>query len=188
MQIMHEKIDDFIEQIRIGHVEVYNEFSLQHELGLYLRNHIKSQKIQFERNVSFFDLSKSNFIKREIDISIYDSDKSACEAIELKYPRNGQYPEQMFSFCKDIMFLEQLLEAGFKRAHLLIFADDKCFYTGNTSGIYSYFRGQKVLTGTVQKPTGTQNQELIIKGAYTVTWKPIIDSLHYSLIEIQSPV
>ncbi len=28
--------------------------------------------------------------------------------LELKYPRNGQHPEQMFSFCKEIAFVEEL--------------------------------------------------------------------------------
>ena len=28
--------------------------------------------------------------------------------MELEYPVNGQYPEQMYSFIKDIAFMEQL--------------------------------------------------------------------------------
>ena len=35
-------------------VEIYNEFSLQHEMGIYLRSVLSDYKVQFERNVSFF--------------------------------------------------------------------------------------------------------------------------------------
>lgn len=59
---------------------------------------------------------------------------------KLKYPRNGQYPEQMYSFCKDILFIEQLKQAGFARTLLIIFADDPLFYNGYGGGIYDYFR------------------------------------------------
>lgn len=38
-------------------------------------------------------------------------------AIELKYPLNGQYPEQMFSFVKDIKFMEEMKELGFNEAY-----------------------------------------------------------------------
>lgn len=35
-------------------IELYNEFSLQHELGIFLRNELKEYVVQFERNISFF--------------------------------------------------------------------------------------------------------------------------------------
>jgi hypothetical protein len=90
-------------------LDVYNEFSLQHELGVFLRGKLEQRNVQFERNVSFF-FSGSTFVKKEIDIAIFSPDKSILDcAIELKFPRNGQYPEQMFSFCRDILFAEQLL-------------------------------------------------------------------------------
>jgi len=193
-QTMRDVIGGFIEQIKTCQIEIYNEFSLQHELGIYLRG-VRQKKIQFERNVSFFGLSKSDFIKREIDISIFSEDKSYKEAVELKFPRNGQHPEQMFSFCKDIVFLEQLLASGFDKASLLIFADDQLFYSGQTNGIYAFFRGERPdfeakskLTGIVQKPTGNNNQQLEIKGEYTVRWRPAMRYLKYALIDIQTPV
>lgn len=43
-------------------------------------------------------------------------------AIELKYPKNGQYPEQMYSFIKDIKFMQQVKE---KKA----FCENICSYT-----------------------------------------------------------
>jgi len=66
---MKEKFEKFSQLVESGQVEVYNEFSLQHELGLYLRSAIQDAKVQFERNVSFFFDSISSFRKKEIDIS-----------------------------------------------------------------------------------------------------------------------
>ncbi len=186
---MHDYIKQFSEQVKSGEVEVYNEFSLQHELGIFLRRVFKLQgnepiKIQFERNVSFFGLEKENFIKKEMDICIFNTDKTHCEAIELKFPRNGQYPEQMFSFCIDIRLLEQLLKAGFKKASLLIFADKKPFYEGyKDDKLYPYFRKGKPLTGHIQKPTGEKDRELHLEGTYQVEWHPIMGNLKYALIE-----
>ena len=121
-------ITRFVEAVGSGAVEIYNEFSLQHELGVYLRSNLEQCRVQFERNVSHFHLAKSGFEKKEIDIAItYTPSGDPLSAIELKYPRNGQVPESMFSFCKDIAFLEQLVSSGFKSAYFLAVADDRRF-------------------------------------------------------------
>ena len=105
-------IETFWKYIQENNIEIYNEFSLQHELGIYLRNKLPEYKIQFERNVTFFQDKMSNFqtvekyIKHEIDITIFNYELTECYAIELKYPRNGQYLESMYSFIKDIKFME----------------------------------------------------------------------------------
>lgn len=91
-------MNSFMKLILEEKIEVYNEFSLQHELGIFLRNELTNYKIQFERNTKFFNITKT--IKYEMDIVIYN--ESEKYAIELKYPQNGQYPEQMFSCVKDI--------------------------------------------------------------------------------------
>lgn len=44
---------------------------------------------------------------------IFNHDKTEKYAIEIKFPTNGQYPEQMFIFCKDIKFLEELKNNDF---------------------------------------------------------------------------
>ena len=61
-------------------VEIYNEFSLQHEMGIYLRSALPNYKVQFERNVSFFTTDNKT-IKKEIDISIFDQSKKEKYAI-----------------------------------------------------------------------------------------------------------
>ncbi len=174
----------FSGQLGTGEIEIYNEFSLQHELGIYLRNSFKGKRIQFERNVSFFGFSKQQFVKREIDIVLYRKNEALLDAaIELKFPRNGQYPEQMYSFCKDVVFAEQLKYAGFDKAYVIIFAEDRLFYEGRQSGIYGFFRGGRNLTGTVEKPTGDQESELVVKGNYQIKWNNVVGPLKYTLIE-----
>ena len=209
---MQDYIKKFSEQVECD-VDIYNEFSLQHELGIFLRKVFKTQntestKIQFERNISFFGLKKEDdkskeklFEKSEMDICIFkpprdwkgepiNLHKTPSTVIELKFPRNGKYPEEMFSFCEDIRFLEQLLEAGFNKAYLVIFVNDKYFYSGKCVGrngnkIYSYFRigCEKPLTGCIQKPTGKTDKKLQIKGIYQVKWHHIYKDFKYALIE-----
>lgn len=185
VESLAELISPFLESIKNGAIEIYNEFSLQHELGIYLRRMMPQIKIQFERNVGYFFSDKSLFTKREIDITCFaHSGEKPFLAIELKFPRNGQHPEQMFSFCKDIAFAEELVIAGFERAAFIALADDHLFYEGDTRGIYGYFRGGKPLTGQISKPTGKKDSEVKINGTYSISWKPLMGSLKYVIVEV----
>ena len=179
-------VTPFVEQIVAKRVEVYNEFSLQHEFGFFLRTQFPADKVQFERNVDFFKFDKTfSFVKREIDISVFSADPMRRKwAIELKFPRNGQYPEQMFSFCRDIVFVEQLKAAGFSHAGLLIFADDHLFWSGRTDGIYGFFRGRAPLHGAVRKPTGARDVELTIRGSYHVEWANVAERVRFAAVEV----
>jgi len=150
-----------------------------------LRDNLLKLKVQFERNVSFFFQSGKQFTKKEIDISAFSADKRELEyAIELKYPRNGQYPEQMFIFCKDIIYAEELAAAGFHSAGLVIFADDHLYYQGSAKGIYGFFRDRQPLHGRIQKPTGRKDDEVILRGTYLIPWKPIAGSLRFTVVEV----
>ena len=163
-------ISSFMKRIIAGEIEVYNEFSLQHELGIFLRDRLTDYKVQFERNTRYFDISDT--IKHEIDIVVFND--SERYAIELKYPLNGQYPEQMFAFIKDIKFMEELKQAGFSDTYCLTLVQDKKFFSGKKQdGIYSYFRGKKSIHGIITKPTGHKNELIKIKGTYSIEW--IID-------------
>jgi hypothetical protein len=184
MSALSDLVAPFISQVVAGEIEVYNEFSLQHELGLFLRHSLPHLKIRFERNVSYYFPDKAAFVKREIDLTITSPDsKSLFWAIELKFPRNGQHPEQMFSFCKDIVFAEQLKLAGFSSAGLLIFAEDPLFWRGPGGGIYNYFRGHQTLNGLVRKPTGAKDVELKISGMYSLKWENISPSFSYLAVD-----
>lgn len=101
---------------------------MQLELGIFLRTRgeCSGYTIQFERNVSFFSITGTK--KHEIDIVIFNLDKTEKFAIELKFPKNGQYPEQMYSFIKDIVFMEQLKKYGFTETYTLTLVDDPLFY------------------------------------------------------------
>ena len=168
-----------------NNIEIYNEFSLQHEFGIFLRSALPGYAVQFERNVDYFAPSKAGFTKRELDIAVFARDKTELKyAIELKYPRNGQHPEQMFSFCKDIAFAEDLKAAGFTRTALLIFADDPLFYSGNGEGIYGFFRAGRPITGRIDKPTGARDQHVTIRGSYEVSWPVVSGKTRYAHIEV----
>jgi len=183
---MIEIVESFVQGVKREQIEIYNEFSLQHEMGILLRSQFPNHKVQFERNVSFF-FGTGKFIKREIDLAVFSSDKATLSyAIEMKFPRNGQYPEQMFSFCKDILFAEQLKKSGFKQTFLIIFADDPLFYSGNGKGIYGYSRQKKKLSGSVQKPTGRKDETIQLSGSYEIQWIPVSGDLKYALIEANS--
>ena len=180
-------IKDFMSLVSNQRIQIYNEFSLQHELGIHLRGELGPLKVQFERNVSYFGFDKGQFEKKEIDISVFSTQTDAPEAaFELKYPRSGQYPEQMFSFCKDIVFLEQLAKAGFKRGIFIAVADERPFFEGTDTGIYSFFRGGKTLHGKIVKPTGSKDKELYIEGHYEITWYPLIGNSKFMVVDTTS--
>jgi hypothetical protein len=174
----------FMQKVDARDVEIYNEFSLQHEFGLFLRSNYPAIKIQFERNVAFFGLEKSNFEKREIDICAYSKAEKPLLAVELKFPRNGQYPEQLFSFCKDVVFLEQLRNAGFAQCAFVAVVEDRPFFAGQQAGIYSSFRGGPPLHGEVLKPTGKRDKTLNIVGSYPIVWQSISDGKRYLVLEV----
>ena len=166
----------FFSLLAQNQIEVYNEFSLQHELGIYLRKVFTQYKIQFERNTKFFGIS--NCIKHEIDIVIYNETEKY--AIELKYPLNGQYPEQMYSFVKDIKFCEELKEKGFNATFCVTLVQDKNFYAGKrTDGIYSYFRSNNVINGIITKPTGAKKEDVKIYNSYQINWECCNDERFY---------
>lgn len=177
---------------------IYNEFSLQHELGLYLREKLKdTYTVKFERNIvdliddakqlkaqdkqlsnsTICQILKPKLKKKEIDIVIQNKDfPEEKYAIELKYPRNGQYPEEMYSFIVDIDFTEKLTKHGFTNAYCLTVVDDDKFYNNQLKldGIYQYFRNQAEIKGVINKPTGKEdkkkNEFCKIENSYVITW------------------
>ena len=185
---MKQIIQDFLDNV-LGKLlydnDVYNEFSLQHELGIYLRNALgKDYKVQFERNVNDTDVFGTSFssVKKEMDIYIFNIDKEKEEvkeryAIELKFPRNGQYPEQMYSFAKDIKFMEDV-KVKATGTYVVTLVESKNFYSGSfsTGSIYEYFRGNKPINGCIYKPTGIGKgtSSVHIGGKYPIVWNPVL--------------
>lgn len=181
---MRKILQEFVKSVAQGRVEIYNEFSLQHEFGIHLRKKFPDMKIQFERNVTSLFQQTSHFIKKEIDICVCSQDQiQKHSAFELKFPRNGMYPEEMFSFCKDIIFTEQLKRAGFLKTYFIVFVDDRLFYEGSAEGIYAYFRGGLSLSGTIPKPTGNKQTSIVISGNYTINWETVGNGMKYAFVE-----
>lgn len=121
-----------------------------------------------------------------MDIVVFSPDKKNRSCIEIKFPLNGQYPEQMYAMCRDIRFLEQLTEAGFNKSYLLAVADDPLFYEkrGNQEGkIYDCFRGDKAISGKIVKPTGRKDDCVEIKGRYSIKWQEMNNNMKYFLLE-----
>lgn len=162
-----KKLSDFMDKYGSSD-DLYNEISLQLELGIYLRNDLSGSKfkVQFERNIkSFMPESKSEkFVKKEIDLVIFDGDKPETSkeryAIELKFPRNRRYPEEMYAFVTDMQFMEEVkVHAGFKETYCITLVEDPNFYMitpdqKSSGGIYGYFRNPGKSISCVQKPTG----------------------------------
>ena len=95
----------------------------------------------------------------------------------------------MFSFIEDIRFFEELKAKGFSRAYTITLVDDPAF--GNldgknrhSSGIYSYFRTDCPIEGTIVKPTGTSGRTITLDGTYHVEWRETGDSRWFYLISI----
>lgn len=183
LQYLH----DFGEHIVMDRVEIYNEVSLQFELAIYLRNILSDNfRVHVERNVAFFGLNKGDYLKREMDIAVFTPDKQEKHCFELKFPTRGQYPEQMFSACKDIRFLEQLVKSGFNESYFIMFADDPLFYVekGGES-IYKAFRAEKLIKGEIIKPTGKRDEKLILDGEYKIEWQNLPSKLKYFIVQVK---
>lgn len=183
---LRQLVDDFFLYVQSSNIEIYNEFSLQHELGIFLRAKLQGYRIQFERNISYFTQDNKT-IKKEIDIAIFNEDKSEKYAIELKHPLNGQHPEQMYSFVKDIKFMEELKYRGFNKTAVVTLVSDRPFYEGrNNQGIYRYFREEYAIYGQIFKPTGPLKEKefIALKGRYEFSWRSVYDNSKYYVIEV----
>ena len=187
-------IDEFFSKLGDAHQDIYNEISLQLELGIFLRQRLQTtdnpnRRVQFERNIRDFVPNTKGFVKKEIDISIVD-DGCLTTAIELKFPTNGQVPEQMFKFCEDIRFTEQLIRSDCQSAFVLVLADRQ-FYSSAArlkgDGIYAYFRRSETLEGRIQQPTGDTAKVIELEGSYSISWNSIPEikprELCYTVIE-----
>ena len=185
---LHEYIEQFIDLLRNGSVQVYNECSLQCELWLFLSQRLPSGwKVELERNVSHFDLVKTGLLKSELDIAVYRNDDRHC--IELKFPQNGQVPEQMFKACMDIRFLEQLVNAGFSSGILVMLTPDHlfCVPARKNSGLYAMFRCGQEVTGDIIKPTGKKDESFTVCGSYPISWNNVMGKLRYCTVKVKSP-
>ena len=183
---LEPELKEFLSRIKEGQIEVYNEFSIQFELAMFLRERLDKQyKIQLERNISYFGLNKASFLKKEMDVVIFNGSESERYCIEIKFPTNGQYPEQMFSICKDIKFLEQLKENGFAKSYELVIVDSDVFLINKGGNeIYDMFRKDKLLRGKIVKPTGQRDEEVTLSNVYKLAWNDLSGDLKGLIISV----
>lgn len=179
-------VEDFIKEISKDNIEIYNEFSVQFELAIFLRELVSSDyKVQLERNIEHFQLEKNQFLKKEMDIVVFDEKLNEKYCLEIKYPTNGQYPEQMFKISQDIAFIEQLVESGFNNSFLIVLAEDRPFYMKKGGAeIYEMFRVRREIKGEIIKPTGKRDKKVKIKNEYNINWKSINKDLKYFFIQV----
>ncbi len=182
-------ITDFFNHVNPENL--YNEASIQFELGWYLRKEYPNFKIQLERNVSHLRLKNPDnekFIKSEIDILIYESQMPTA-VIEIKAPINQRQvrPVTVFDWIKDIRFLEQLKENGIVGYSIFI-TDNKGYFESNleTKKLLTDFRA-KIICGTYEKHIRTKrkNETILLNNEYSFNWNNINDKLSYFIIELK---
>jgi hypothetical protein len=181
---MRDSVIRFLSNVRPA--ELYNESTLQMELGMFLRQQHPELKIHLERPITHFGKQPQD-TKKEIDVSILDADGRPLAAIELKMPQNGKVPETMFEYCEDIRFCEALVQVGFQTAFAVILTDDHLFWEGHKQdGIYSHFRATTLITKTIFKPTGEGKNvtSTDINGSYLVNWHKGHGASRFAIIEI----
>ena len=169
-----------IEDVEEYNCNIYNEISLQHELGLFLREYLEGTwKIFFEKSM-YSNQNKKNdkkentkenslWIKKEVDLVAikYENGKiSGKYAIELKFSKgiNARTPENMFDFIKDIHFMEQVKKyKDFTKTYNLIIVDspkyyDKYYYEKkNRPYIYYIFKAES--DGKIEIPKIPDNDK-----------------------------
>ncbi len=214
---------------------IYNECSLQHELGIWLRDNLNQNnnieyKVYFEKNIYKFlnlndskieeifpkrncsDVDNQNKPKCEVDLVIIGKENDEIKekyAIELKFPINGQYPQQMEKFKEDIKFMRQLNKAWKEEdntpndikmnTYCLTLVNDCNFYkkTGRKSGntIYREFRCE-LKNGDKQELIQAEKQindhDLVIENKIQWNLLKIIndkdENIRYYLIDINTSV
>ena len=185
---LKEHLDDFIKNLKKGEYKdkIYNEYSLQFELGYYLRD--KGYNVFVEKNI------EGEHIKHRTDLFIEDKNNNKKYAIELKYPTNtnGAYPQEMYEFIKEIKFMEEFvdMDSDNNYAYCLTLVDDDKFYSStgkkitdnDTKPYYECFRvseDSKIIinSGNYNRPTGKKKGEYSFKlgKTYETEWKNFSD-------------
>lgn len=174
-------INEFIAEKRLDATfELYNEFGLQHELAFYLRKRFEENypnyKLKLEYNIGKITeinnriLNGESFLKKEMDIYVYNDETNYKACIEIKFPSNGAVPTRMYQSLVDIKFLEQLRLNGFNEVLFLFISSDSNYWQGKDDGIYSLFRTEHQLR-QIDPPRFIRNRNLNIQGVYGLGWE-----------------
>lgn len=183
---LEKQLEKFSESIKNGSINVYNEFSLKHELSNYLSKNLpENYKIQFDRSVSDFGIDGGEAIKNKMDLVIFNSNKNFKYCIAAKYSINKQIPLAMYNIVKDFKLLEQLMDHDFIRCFQITIIDDEGFINDvPKDGIYEYFRTDTPIHGEILKPTGRNDEKINIKGHYQMYWQSLDHNRKISIVKI----
>ena len=192
---LKELIEDFLKKSETdSEFELYNEAGLQHELALFLRKQFEGTRyrLQLERNVDGIGiiLGRDDFIKRNMDIYVYEKNSNERYCIELKFPTRGAFPRRMYQTSEDVNFLEHLrFKAKFNGVALLFMTPLEGFLEGKDSeGIYKYFREERCIRqpdyNLLQNFLKNEDKyrPLSIQGQYRFRWANFRARYHYFVI------
>lgn len=177
--------------------KIYNEISLQHELGNFLED--EGYEVFYEKNMYKCQQEdakkkdeKDDWVKKEADIVAIDRKTSRKYAIELKFAqsKNGQIPEEMYQFVKDICFMEQVLEKKkeYTATFNLIIVNDRKYFSldyHKRDKYYGIFRNDKeevkiaksLENGVYSRPTGKESgREFCLNKSYDEKWEHIFNN------------
>ncbi|HKL41336.1 MAG TPA: hypothetical protein VJ962_01960 [Clostridia bacterium] len=183
---LEKHIEDFAKLIKSTSLDIYNAFSLKHELGNYLSEKLpRNYKIHFDRSFSDFGVNAGETINNKMDLVIFNSNKNFKYCVAIKFPINNQIPLTMYKIIKDFKLLEQLMDHDFIKCYQITLIDDEEFLTGvSKEGIYEYFRTDTPIHGEILNPTGRNDEKINIKGHYQMYWRNLGDSRKLSIVEV----
>jgi len=202
MNIGNEIRNFFKKILPTDKLDIYNEYSLQFELGWYLRSRLTADfKVQVERSLKSLlndekdsqIISPPKTIKNRMDIYIYNNSTNERFAIELKFPVYGQVPYQMYKFVEDIKFAQQLKDCfGFSKTYSVVLVDRDTFYNGskNKNSIYRFFRTEHKVYGNIAIPIGRLkgDRRIELDSEYPIEWQSLTNGMRYYIIEIDKAI
>jgi hypothetical protein len=180
-------LDDFFGLIKSGEIDIYNEASVQFELGWFLRLKYPTANISLERNVAYLGVDKSDFVKSEMDLFFNQAGEDLSSVVELKAPLNQSQvrPITVFEWIKDVKFLEQVTELGIRCFSIFVTDHKGYFNNGRKTGrLLTDFRSEKI-QGSYHRyhKLSESNDIIVLDGSYTFDWKPLNNGLFYFVIE-----
>lgn len=185
-------IEVFLKYLNDEDIEIYNEDSLKFELGVFFRIVLPQYHVSFEKNIKNFTHNIKT-IKHEIDITLYpENSNQEClndnkislinskntYAIELKFPSfkieykndksvkiyNQGGNQILENLEKDMMFVRQLVENGFKNAWSVVFVPEI------SKSIYQFPKNSKRNASDIYYKFRELDDKGIVNNIYNITW------------------
>ncbi len=170
MRIVIDIIKDFLQRPSDQVGQIYNERSLQMEIGYYFR--CRGFSVEFEKPFKV-ERPQGSTKTPKTYLDLFVTGERRKLAIELKTPLNKRHPETLFDFCADLEFVESLVRSGeVDQGLCLLMTNDHVFWedSGRGSGIHNFFRRSgEILTGKIIKPTGKKDTAVVLTGQYSLS-------------------